>query len=767
MFKRHFFRGRKTTTPIFLFMLLFSFAFLLGCTNGDVITMPFTESQFYARTTDLNYDLFKQGYYDGNFVVFDGNKLSVGTIDISSADINWSQLINFPSGCSDNQAVKIVGNELVCIDLPTDTNFETAGYDFGDYVPYTGATTNVDLGANNLTVNTNVLHVDSTNDRVGIGTTTPAYKLDVYGTSTTDGINSDVGLNFTQVAEPTNASLDLIEEVGDLGEGEYHYLVSYTTEIGETRAYNIGSITTESGKTKVRITIPVSSDPKVTGRKLYRSLSGGPFWTSYNLATIANNTDTTYDDNISDATLIVNGLGGGFWRTNTTNKMITVNDSVVMVADVRGTSFGVGAGESITAGGRNAFFGDNAGTKVTIARECVYIGSSAGSNNISGNDNVAIGSSAGSRITSGGANVMIGRNAGNTCTGNSRSNTAIGHYAMSWEATAGHRVHNTALGREAGYKAQGNYNIFLGSQSGRDETGSYKLFIDSLDRGGEVASRTDSLIYGVMDASPSNQELYLNSNVFLKADDRKLYFGAGNDASITYDGTNLVINPKKVGSGIVYVDGNIKASGNITADGNMYATDFITSSKVPDIKDGQKALGKLDNISEWLKADKSIAYDKHYAGTSFVQNEIVGYKDRIVFDDVCEGVIREVCDYEIQTEYVKIGDIYKRVDSNVLVCENEPVMVCEQEEQCEFVLIEQEKEVEKMEEYEKVCVTIDINCIQEQSCTTKKRIIQEPIVEKVSKQGLSMETRVAEMEKMIWELTQELCKQSNRYDFCK
>ena len=38
-----------------------------------------------------------------------------------------------------------------------------------------------------LTVDTNVLHVDSTNDRVGIGTTSPAAPLHLQGTNSTNG----------------------------------------------------------------------------------------------------------------------------------------------------------------------------------------------------------------------------------------------------------------------------------------------------------------------------------------------------------------------------------------------------------------------------------------------------------------------------------------------------------------------------------------------------------------------------------------------------
>jgi len=53
------------------------------------------------------------------------------------------------------------------------------------YVPYTGATTDVDLGANNLIVDTNTLYVDSANNRVGIGTASPASILDLGSDSNT------------------------------------------------------------------------------------------------------------------------------------------------------------------------------------------------------------------------------------------------------------------------------------------------------------------------------------------------------------------------------------------------------------------------------------------------------------------------------------------------------------------------------------------------------------------------------------------------------
>jgi hypothetical protein len=63
---------------------------------------------------------------------------------------------------------------------PTTGKFDWVN-DNKDFVPYTGAVSNVNLGTHNFTVDTNTLFVDSVNHRLGIGTTAPGYKLDIDG----------------------------------------------------------------------------------------------------------------------------------------------------------------------------------------------------------------------------------------------------------------------------------------------------------------------------------------------------------------------------------------------------------------------------------------------------------------------------------------------------------------------------------------------------------------------------------------------------------
>jgi hypothetical protein len=54
----------------------------------------------------------------------------------------------------------------------------------------------------------------------------------------------------------------------------------------------------------------------------------------------------------------------------------------------------------------------------------------------------------------------------------------------------------------------------------------------------------------------------------LKMEGVRLIFGAGSDASISYNGTNMLINPKVVGSGILDVQGTLQTDGYKSSDGS-------------------------------------------------------------------------------------------------------------------------------------------------------------------------------------------------------
>jgi hypothetical protein len=90
-----------------------------------------------------------------------------------------------PSGCGANQFLKWTGSAWTCANV-------TVGGAETDPI-WTGESTNVAFinkanafGAFAQSFDTNVLFVDATNDRVGIGTTTPEYELDVSGDANAD-----------------------------------------------------------------------------------------------------------------------------------------------------------------------------------------------------------------------------------------------------------------------------------------------------------------------------------------------------------------------------------------------------------------------------------------------------------------------------------------------------------------------------------------------------------------------------------------------------
>ena len=60
--------------------------------------IPFTDSQFYYQSTDLNYTKLSFGDYNGMFVVVDGNKLSVTDLNGWSGDCGWDKNIIVTNG---------------------------------------------------------------------------------------------------------------------------------------------------------------------------------------------------------------------------------------------------------------------------------------------------------------------------------------------------------------------------------------------------------------------------------------------------------------------------------------------------------------------------------------------------------------------------------------------------------------------------------------------------------------------------------------------
>lgn len=90
---------------------------------------------------------------------------------------------------------------------------------------------------------------------------------------------------------------------------------------------------------------------------------------------------------------------------------------------------------------------------------------------------------------------------------------------------------------------------------------------------------------GVGTASPS-EKLHTVGNVFIDTDSNKLLLGAGKDAGIYYDGTNMIIDPKLVGTGYLNVKGKlvIDTEANIVGDLNHDGTNIGFFSTAPTTK---------------------------------------------------------------------------------------------------------------------------------------------------------------------------------------
>lgn len=101
---------------------------------------------------------------------------------------------------------------------------------------------------------------------------------------------------------PSSAPTGSLASGTSLGIGNYVYAYTYANADGETTISPTASITTTSGNQKVNLSNISVGPTGTTARKIYRTAVGGG--TSYKLlATINDNTTTTYTDTTADASL--------------------------------------------------------------------------------------------------------------------------------------------------------------------------------------------------------------------------------------------------------------------------------------------------------------------------------------------------------------------------------------------------------------------------------------------------------------------------------
>ena len=333
-----------------------------------------------------------------------------------------------------------------------------------------------------------------------LGYSTDAYKFSIGnpasdyfiydGTSiklysnTADGFTLDYGSNmllkeggnikFTSVTAPGACTATLIATgTGNVDNGTHTYKVTFVNATGETSLGTASNtVTVDASNKQVALSaIPVSSSGSVTARKIYRTKAGG---TSYLLlATISDNTTTTYTDNSSDNDL-------GQLSNSANNRENTTFGKIIIDNSIRGS-----------LGSSNIFLGGGVANSNTVGYLNTVIGTNALYSNTSGLRNVAIGEHALYSNTSGYLNVAVGA-------------SALYYRADGW--------YNTAIGASALYSTtNGIKNVAIGFRAGFYETGDNKLFIDNDARAGEADARTKALIYGVFDASPANQKLTINA----------------------------------------------------------------------------------------------------------------------------------------------------------------------------------------------------------------------------------------------------------------
>lgn len=289
--------------------------------------------------------------------------------------------------------------------------------------------------------------------------------------------------------------------------GTYYYTTTFVLDDGtETEPWPGTAVSVSPSSQSVDLTsIPVSTSARVTGRRIYRTKSGSAEPKDYYLvATISNNTATTYTDNIADGSLgsPANWLG-------TASGTIT-NEAGRVAAGLAGQQ-SVAIGDGSNAGYASTSIGYFAGADTTSGRRNTAVGTYALESVTTGYQNTSLGVHAGGGNLTGYSNTMIGYSAGSATRPMNQQNTAVGDSALVGTG-ANIGIGNVALGfRALADINTADYCIGIGYAAGKYANLSRQVFIDGADRSNITNAQNIGLIYGRHESTAIAQVLHLNA----------------------------------------------------------------------------------------------------------------------------------------------------------------------------------------------------------------------------------------------------------------
>ena len=345
-------------------------------------------------------------------------------------------------------------------------------------------------------------------------------------------LNVGGNLGFDTVAEITSGQKDameagLSEDVGGtLAAGEYHYDIRFDTVEGSSKPIYvlfgegaIPDITVAENAKVVMVDLPVSADPRVVSRTIYRTPNPGDTgYLARPIYTINDNSTTTWTD---DGSLTPSG-SINYAQGNDTAGAITVANTLFYAADEYTTKLGYKALHIYTSYSSVAI-GQRAGEVAISGSGLTLVGDSAGLKITTGNTNTCLGQSAGRHIPTGFSNTFVGAYCyGHPAGADTDYNTYVGKDAGYGAMRSSSDHGNTCVGAKSSYNFGGAYNVIMGYQAGKLAAGqtanNYNVILGAL-CGQNLAGATNNIIIGYnIDLDAPGDDYKLNIGDLIKGD---------------------------------------------------------------------------------------------------------------------------------------------------------------------------------------------------------------------------------------------------------